>query len=142
MELIDLLRTLKKQQIHISVSQGKLSYKAPKGAVNEELKASLKTHKTTLIQILTDSSAAEAPSSAITTLPDGQDVPLTTAQKQVWIAYQALSAPLAVEQYHVVLGFDCAANLNLNRLKNALKQTISEFDALNIAFRITTDGLR
>ena len=139
MELAELLKTLRQRQIHLAVTEEKLTYKAPKGAVDVQIRESLKAHKTTLIQILGDTTQGND-------LPDPAElcssiVPLTTAQKQIWIAYQTLPQQQATEQYHVTLGFDAPRQLDLARLKQAIATTVASYDALNLRFRPTDQGI-
>jgi DNA modification methylase len=52
MEVIDLLEYLKNKDVKLAVSDGKLKYNAPEGAVTDEIKETLKNHKAEIISIL------------------------------------------------------------------------------------------
>ena len=52
MEVIDLLEYLKNKDVKLAVSDGKLKYNAPEGAVTDEIKETLKRHKAEIISIV------------------------------------------------------------------------------------------
>ncbi|MDP6151119.1 MAG: condensation domain-containing protein, partial [Gammaproteobacteria bacterium] len=85
MSTSELLSRLREAGVRLSVRDGQLNVSAPKGALNEELRRSLRDRKAELIELLADADSAQRPEdSSIPVADRSQPIPLSFAQQRIW----------------------------------------------------------
>ena len=80
MNVLDLLSSLRKANIQISLVDDKLKIKAPKGAVTPEIKQQLSEAKQDIIEFLREAATPSAGATVIPTVSRDQALPLSYTQ--------------------------------------------------------------
>ena len=88
MSLVELVEHLRHKQVHLYLEQGKLKYRAPKGALTEALLTSLRQHKEELRSLLSNS--AESPEIKRQPASRYDSFPLTELQHAYWVGEQGV----------------------------------------------------
>lgn len=127
--LDQLLSELEARGITIWAEDGALRFRAPKGALTDELKAELKTHKASLLETLGGAPTIEAN-------PDAEHYPLSHQQRRIWVLSQLPGGSLA---YNVPLHQLLKGQVNVESLRGALQALVDRHEALRTTFR-TVDG--
>ena len=80
---------LKRLGVRLRVEDGQLSVRAPKGVITAELGARIRQRQTELSSLLTQAqSASQLESSAIHSMSNGSDFPLSFGQSRLWFLTQ------------------------------------------------------
>ncbi len=88
MSLVELLEQLRRQHVHLYLDQGKLKYRAPKGALNESLLTSLRQHKEEIRALLSE--AVDSPQIERRPQSRYEPFPLTELQHAYWVGEQGV----------------------------------------------------
>ena len=129
MMLGQLLATLRDLNVHLYVEQGNLKCKAPKGALNEEIKLQLKSRKAELIEALSQSGQESA--SFITLGERIEPLPLSYAQQRLWFLDQ-LEPDSSF--YNMPVAFSLSGNLNEAALAQSFNEIVRRHENLRTVF--------
>lgn len=89
MSVAKLLHELNSKGVQLNVNKGKLNVKAPVGALDDTLKAELKTHKSILIDLLEGANLkGDSSGKTITSTAREQPLLLSFAQQRLWFLHQ------------------------------------------------------
>ena len=138
MAIPPLLADLHAAGIQLWVAEGELRYRAPKGALTDDLKRRIAEHKPTLIAHLSDTAAGVPPPLTPDLENRFEPFPLTDIQHAYWVGRDA-GVELGDVATHVYLTVD-ADGLDLPRAEAAWNALIARHDMLRMV--IGTNGLQ
>lgn len=128
-----LLKTVRERGIHLFTEDGKLKFKAAKGALTTELKQQITAHKQELIQEL----QASRQEQSIQPAPSMENYPLSYAQFRLWAMQQMEGATSA---YHIRLPLLVNGPLDRDALSWALDYLVERHESLRTNFISNSDG--
>lgn len=131
-----LIRRLAEKKIKIWLEEDALKFKAPKGALDAELKNEMIEQKPALIQFLKDQQASQR---SIVARPDKSLFPISNAQQRLWFIDQ-FSSDLEKGAYNIPVGLRINGALNIDALKYAIAQVIENHEVLQTYF-VNRQGL-
>lgn len=121
-----LLAALQQRDIQLSVNAGKLRCNAPKGAMTEALRDSIKQYKPQLLQLL---SQANAPTTqTLPTIARDGELPLSFSQQRIWLLSHLDPANHFTGNLH--FHFDIQGALNIPALEQAINALIQRHEVL------------
>lgn len=129
MMLGQLLETLRDLNVYLYVEAGDLKCKAPKDALNEEIKFQLKSRKAELIEALAQS--GEEPASSIKPGERIEPIPLSYAQQRLWFLDQ-LEPDSAF--YNMPAAFSLTGYLNEAALAQSFNEIVRRHENLRTIF--------
>ncbi len=127
MSIVNLLLKTKKLGIQIWVEKGTLKYKAPSGALNDEIKAEIISNKDEIIRFLEVLNGEYSPLSQIKSIPRDKDIPLSYGQKWLWLHNQMDEQSSA---YNIPTAFRLKGELNYKALIDSLNRIIQRHEVL------------
>lgn len=141
-DIDDLLDRLQSAGVRLAIDGERLNVSAPKGMLTETLRAELVACKETLKARLAQSEAAvrqEAQLGAIMRTPRRATMPVSHAQRRMWVLKQLDSASTA---YHVPSALRIDGELDAATLEAALAALVARHESLRMRFTIVDDELR
>jgi amino acid adenylation domain-containing protein len=129
MMLTELLAELRALDVRLYVEDGALKCKAPKNALSDELKASLKLRKNDLIAVLTQPGSDHTAS--ITPAARTAPIPLSYAQQRLWFLEQLAPGNAF---YNVPLALRLDGALNTAALAQSLNEIVRRHESLRTRF--------
>ena len=127
-----LLQTMEAQGIELWVDDGRLKFRAQKGAMTAEIRGQLKMHKEALVAHLSGRSGL-----SIRPLADQADYELSPAQWRLWVLMQMEDSSVA---YNVPLHQLIRGALDAAVLERAVQQLVARHESLRTRF-IVVDGM-
>ncbi|MDY6921996.1 MAG: amino acid adenylation domain-containing protein [Pseudomonadota bacterium] len=127
MNVLDLLSSLRKANIQITLVEDKLKIKAPPGALTPEIKAQLQAAKQDIIEFLQETTAHAEPVRTIEPVPRDQDLPLSYTQEALWTLEQMNPGTIA---YNLPMAFRFYGKLDANLLQRAITTIIERHESL------------
>lgn len=124
----DLVKTTQQRDIALWVEDGKLRFKAPKGALTQELKAQLSEHKAQIVAYL----GSLTPESI-----NEQRFPLSYGQQALWFLYQEAPDSPA---YNMAFALDLHARVDLGVLQATLETLATRHAQCRAVFETDSDG--
>ncbi len=140
MMLGQLLATLRDLNVHLYVEDGNLKCKAPKDALNEEIRYQLKSRKAELIDILDQSGIAQSGEVRTSPIKPGEriePIPLSYAQQRLWFLDQ-LEPDSAL--YNMPAVFKLTGCLNEAALAQSFNEIVRRHENLRTVF-VTVKGV-
>ena len=135
MSVIDLITELKSQDIRLWLEDGQLRFSAPKGAMTDDVRLTLKSHKQEIIQFLNASQQAQLPKIERINYNDFQ--PLSYAQERIWFLSLLEPDNSAFHLHHV---FDIKGKLDKVVMERVLNEIINRHSVLRTAYIQTEFG--
>lgn len=127
----ELLPYLQSLNVKLWVEDGKLKYRAPKGALTEAIATELKERKSEILNLLGSSYR-----SPIQPVPDQESYELSHSQQRLWVLSQIDEGTAA---YNIPLHQLIEGELVLDSLREAFNRIIQRHESLRTTF-ITVDG--
>lgn len=120
-----LIQKLLSLEINLKVVDGNLKVNAPKGVLNKEILAEIKSNKDFLMQIL-------APKVSIPKAPVQDQYPLTPTQYFMWFTHEHLGGNKA---YNITSTLQLDGKLNIAYLEQAFQKIIARHESLRTIFK-------
>jgi amino acid adenylation domain-containing protein len=133
--LTDLLTRLKSLDIRLTLDGERLNVSAPKGALNDALRAELSSRKEEIKALLREALAADQ-SEPIPRVERGSDMPVSHTQQRLWFMKQM--EPTS-STYNVANSFRMEGQLHTQALEQALRDLVTRHESLRTRF-ITVEG--
>jgi len=135
-DISTLIKTLHDRGIRIWREDGSLRYSAPKGAMDDELRASLAANKERILELIErNTSGPSLPASPADAADDGTH-PVAYPQERRWIWYQFAPDDAG---YSLRLAFRFDGPLNTEVLEQSLRHIVERHEALRTAI-VTVEG--
>jgi amino acid adenylation domain-containing protein/non-ribosomal peptide synthase protein (TIGR01720 family)/FkbM family methyltransferase len=134
-----LLNEAKSRGIQFFLSEEKLKVQAEKGAMTDELRAKIKTHKHEIIQKLNSLSQVSLSKcgKVITPAPKEQrQFPLSYAQQRLWVIDQLEGE---TPQYNMPTALKLTGNLNEGAMQSALNSLVERHSILRTVYKKEND---
>lgn len=125
-----LIKALADKNIKIWLEDESLKFKAPKGALNAELKNQMLEHKPALISFLKEQTQSQQ---SIAPRPDLAVLPISNAQQRLWFIEQ-YSEPSEKGVYNIPIAISLRGDLNIEALSFAINTLISRHEILQTYF--------
>lgn len=126
MSLEALFSTLKRAGIRLSVSDGQLNFRAPKGAMTAELKAKIRENKAEILRFFSEQES-------ITPIQSADHYALSHAQQRIWMLSQ-------IEQdgtvFNVPLAYVIEGKFDTAHFKKSLALLLERHEILRTVFRL------
>ncbi|UII31870.1 amino acid adenylation domain-containing protein [Fulvivirga ulvae] len=135
MGVVELLLTLKKNNIGLTVERGNLKLSIPEGGTDESLIRQIREHKADIINYLSSLSKS-ASVEHIEHAGVCSHYPLTSAQKRLYFLFELEPSSLAYNQLQIL---KIEGDLDQVRLKQAFLKLIENHDSLKTKFKVV-DG--
>ena len=129
MNVLDLLSSLRKANIQISLVDDKLKIKAPKGAVTPEIKQQLSEAKQEIIDFLREAAAPVKAATSIPVVERGGDLPLSYTQAALWTLDRMSPGSIA---YNLPMAFKFFGGLDSSILERAIAAVIQRHESLRL----------
>ena len=129
-----LIAELEARDVQISAEDGKLRLNAPKGALDDALKAKLSARRDGLLAALQARAASDSKTGGIPPLPEGRRPELSFAQRRLWFMEQM--DPGSV-RYNIGRGIRLTGKVDTEILRLALEDVLARHEAFRM--QITTD---
>lgn len=127
----DLLSTLRSRKVRLWLDDGQLRFEAPSGAVDENLRAQLKAHKSALVAAFQATASPKAPRLAADPQRRNVPFPLTELQQAYWVGESGAFAQSAKACYVHHVAFEA---LDEAQLRKALRQLQERHEVLRTQF--------
>jgi len=137
MNVLDLLSSLRKANIQISLVDDKLKIKAPQGAITPEIKQQLTEAKQEIIEFLKEASAPVGGVSTIPKSPRDQALSLSYTQEALWTLDRVNPGSVA---YNLPMAFKFFGELRVDLLQQAISKIIERHETLRLSVLETEDG--
>lgn len=137
MNVLDLLSSLRKANIQISLVDDKLKIKAPKGAVTPEIKQQLSEAKQDIIEFLREAATPSAGATVIPTVSRDQALPLSYTQEALWTLDRMNPGSIA---YNLPMAFKFFGGLDVPLLERAIGMVLERHEALRLYVEETDEG--
>lgn len=134
-----LIAELEARDIQISLTDGKLRLNAPKGMLDDDLKAKLSAHRDGLLSALQAKAAAENETGGIPPLPKGRSPVLSFAQRRLWFMEQM--DPGSV-RYNIGFGIRLTGKIDTDTLRLALEDVVARHEAFRTQITTETGAAR
>lgn len=134
MEVFELIRQLKKADVHLLVEEQELKVKARPGVLTPTLLTHLKTHKQALLLLLQGGPAA---AETIAPAPLAADYPLSYGQQSIWTLSQDEQGSLA---YHMPVAMQLPQEANAGQVQQAIQDLVERHSILRTSFFEQADG--
>jgi amino acid adenylation domain-containing protein len=131
-----LIAELEARDVQISLEDGKLRLNAPKGALDDALKAKLSAHRDGLLTALQARAEADSKTGGIPPLPEGRRPELSFAQRRLWFMEQM--DPGSV-RYNIGGGVRLTGSIDTEILRLALEGVFARHEAFRTQI-LTEDG--
>ena len=130
---LQLIQELQQQGLRVSLKGENLRITAEKGVrLSDEIKAELRLHKSSLVDLLRQNGAVVSQSAAISLAPRHEgELPLSRSQKQLWFVEQLNRAQSA---YQVPLVFRIVGDLHFDLLNEAFGQLLQRHEILRTSY--------
>ncbi|MEM9490943.1 MAG: condensation domain-containing protein, partial [Myxococcota bacterium] len=127
------LRKLAARDIRVRCQGGKLTINAPRGALDDTLRAQLKAHKPAILAFLGDATVRDE--RAIPPAAGGRPerIPLSFAQERMWFLHQLDGDSAA---YNVPAAFRVRGPLSRDALEQALTFLVARHESLRTTFAV------
>ncbi|MBL3658744.1 non-ribosomal peptide synthetase [Fulvivirga sediminis] len=136
MSVVELLLTLKKNNISLTIDEGNLKLGLPEEGVDEQLIQKIREHKADIIKYfggLSKPSKVEQ----IEHVGERDYYPLTSAQKRLYFLFELEPNSLAYNQLQIL---QIEGDLDVSRLEHAFQKLINAHDLLKTTFKVI-DGV-
>ncbi len=130
MSFVEVLQVCQRNNIRLTVREGKLLADDPDGKLTGELRVRLAGHKAEIIRWLEETSTNNKVLSA---QPVRASYPLSFAQQQLWLTDQVQGGSA---EYNVPAGFELTGALDLGAMQNALDVIVERHSVLRTVFRL------
>ncbi len=127
----DVLAAAEAARVKLWVQGGELRFRAPQGALTEELRAAIRARKPELIGWLCRQGEPSIPR-----LPDAPDYPLSPGQRRLWILAQMQEGS---EAYHIALALRLDGPLERRAFSASVDAVVSRHESLRTVF-VSVDG--
>ena len=134
MNVAEFLSDLKRADIHVRAEGGRLKLNAPEGALTEELKLQIQTHKPLILEFLT--AARREANESIPRVDHTGGVELSYAQARLWFLAQLASGGA----YNIPAAFRVEGPLEEAVLQEALRTVVRQQASLRTVFRSADPG--
>jgi amino acid adenylation domain-containing protein len=132
MSVVEFIADLQKYNILLWLEEDQLRYRAPKGALTPELRATLTARKAEIIAFLQEAHSALAPAlPPIVPLDRSQPIPLSFSQERLWLLDQ-LEPGSSAYAIHATVGLQ--GQLDRNALEQAFMEVIRRHEILRTLF--------
>ncbi|HAC64645.1 MAG TPA: hypothetical protein DCF68_14205 [Cyanothece sp. UBA12306] len=132
MTLNGLLSELSQRKVKLYLDGEQLGIRAPKGALNQELKQSLKEYKEDILRFLQQQAVVQKKTPPIETIDREQILPLSLAQERLWLL-ENLGSNSAV--YNLSVAFSLKGPLKLKILEKSIAEVIKRHEVLRTHFK-------
>jgi amino acid adenylation domain-containing protein len=133
MNILDFLRDLRTQKIHLSAEGDKLYIDAPKGALTVELRRQLRQDKAELLVFLNQAQQVEPGVVAIPLVSRSQPLMLSFAQERLWFLNQFESQQSA---YNIFDAWELVGPLEVSVLKQAMTEIVRRHEILRTTYKV------
>jgi amino acid adenylation domain-containing protein len=133
--LTELFSRLRARDIRITLDGERLNVNAPKGALDDALRAELSARKDEIKQFLRQVDASEQ-SEAIRVVPRGSHLPVSHTQQRLWFMKQMDPGS---STYNIANAFRMEGQLHPQALEQAIRDLIARHESLRTRF-VTVDG--
>ena len=137
MNVLDLLSSLRKANIQISLVDDKLKIKAPKGAVTPEIKQQLSEAKQDIIEFLKEASAPATKETSIPVVSRDGPLPLSYTQEALWTLDKMSPGGIA---YNLPMAFKFYGGLDVGLLERAITTILERHESLRMFVGETEEG--
>ena len=137
MNVLDLLTSLRKANIQISLVDEKLKIKAPKGAVTPEIKQQLSDAKEEIIAFLKEAAAPTQAASSIPVVDRNGELPLSYTQAALWTLDRMSPGGIA---YNLPMAFKFYGGLDASILERAIQTVIQRHEILRLVVAENESG--
>ncbi|RLT97979.1 non-ribosomal peptide synthetase [Ketobacter sp.] len=137
MNVLDLLTSLRKANIQISLVDDKLKIKAPKGAVTPEIKQQLGEAKQEIMDFLREAAAPVQASTSIPVIERSGELALSYTQAALWTLDQMSPGSIA---YNLPMAFKFFGGLDVAILERAITTVIERHEVLRLVVRENDSG--
>lgn len=133
--IVELLAKLRKLDINLELNNGKLKISAPKGALNEALKESLKEHKEGIVDFLTEVDKRSKQTISLIPKVDPalklSQIPATDSQARFWFLDKFSPADAS---FNIPAAVEIRGELNIDVLEKSIQHLIERHDSLRTSF--------
>lgn len=136
MTAVELISHLKELGVSLSVAEGRLVFDAPRGAIDDELRAQLVRNKQQLVTLLTQATSPESQTISISQSDRQSAIPASPAQERIWALSQLLPTSAV---YNLPLVFRIRGALNVKAFSNAIDFVCQRHEILRTRFATTTE---
>ncbi|HET9913458.1 MAG TPA: amino acid adenylation domain-containing protein [Anaerolineales bacterium] len=137
MTTLELLSTLRKLGVEITVEEEKLRLNAPKGAISAELREEIAAHKQEILAFLRSAMTTEGTTEVhIPVYPRTGPVPLSYSQERLWFLEQLSPGNYA---YNMPGAVRLRGFLNLDCFEQALNEILARHEVLRTNFSTSND---
>jgi amino acid adenylation domain-containing protein len=133
------LHSLHARGVRVWAEGKSLRYRAPKGALTSELRASVLERKSEILQVLREAHApGAAEAEPIEQAPRSGPLPLSFAQQRVWFLSQMEGG---ASPYHEQGALRISGPLNVAALQGALVEIVNRHEALRTTFHLVNGSV-
>ncbi|WP_141588803.1 non-ribosomal peptide synthetase [Myxococcus sp. AB056] len=136
MTVLELVTELRQQGVRLWLEQEQLRCSAPKGVLTEELRASLRAHKSELIDFLREAHAATPTHAIIPSAPRPPRIPLSFAQQRLWFL-DRLEPDSAL--YNMAVPLRLRGPLDVEAFRRACSEVVRRHESLRTTFQMAED---
>lgn len=129
MSIPELLRDLRQLDIRLWADGDRLRFSAPRGALTDSLKESIRNHRDELLQFFRSAASADAPSLTASSNVDRHE--LSFSQKRIWFHERLGNSGAA---WHIPGAYRISGDLNIDAFGRALHGVIQRHPALRTEF--------
>ncbi|HLO84147.1 MAG TPA: amino acid adenylation domain-containing protein [Nostocaceae cyanobacterium] len=134
--VVKFLSQLRQLNIQVFADGDKLRYRADKGVVTPELRQQIAEYKTEILAFLNQVNQAQpSHSSTITTIPRGENLPLSFGQERLWILDQ-LQGSTAYNEHG---GIRITGQLDVAAIKSAFAEVLRRHEVLRTNFPVVNN---
>lgn len=138
MTAVELISHLKGLGVSLSVAEGRLVFDAPRGVIDEELRAQLVQNKQQLVTLLTQATSPGSQTTSISRSDRQSVVPVSPAQERIWTLSQLLPTSAV---YNLPLVFRICGDLNVEALSKAVDFVCQRHEILRTRIATTTESV-
>ncbi len=129
--VVKLISYLRQRDIQLRVSEGRLHFNAPKGALTPELLERLKEHKQDVIAFLKEAGSASTEIPLVALTPAARTHALSFAQQRLWFIMQMERTSTA---YNIPRAMLLAGDLDATRLEWCFQTVVARHEMLRTSF--------
>ena len=140
MSLEQLLSELSQRGIKLSVEDGQLRIRAPKGTLTPELRSALQQSKASLLELLSQTKLSSGKTTAaITPISPNQPLPVSIAQERLWLVEQLQPDS---SMYNLPMAFRLIGELHIEQLEQCLQTIVKRHEVLRTNYPSDNDKPR